>query len=175
MDVKRNVPSFIDVAGWRGNVFYDGLKETCFSCQAVGHRRDTCPQKKVRNLTQKEKGKVVSYAGIVAGGELEAGDHSTEDVLEDDIIEVLEESFEQPPEAIVPDQVQPIVDQDVLDREKRRKKSIAVLEGVAKAFQEAMANPQAQQRRSRFAASGSGSSSGSNTVPKKKCARKSKY
>lgn len=175
LDVERNVPPFVDVCGWRGNVFYSGLKDTCFFCQGVGHRRDSCPQRIAQNSTQKDKQTVASYAGIVAGSETESGHKSTE-TLDEEIIEVLEESFEHPTEALdTVEQVQPTVGQDELEKEKKRKEGIEVLKEVAQAFQEAMVKSQAQQRRARFAASGSGSSSGSSTVPKKKCARKTNY
>lgn len=175
LDVKRTIPPSIDVAGWKGNVFYDGLKDTCFLCQTVGHRRDSCPQKKAKNSTPKITETLVSFAGIVAGNDVEQAKQDATEALDDDIIEVLEEDFEQPTNTVDANLVQPTVrDNTAEDREKRRKESVAILEGVAKAIHEAMVNPQAKQRRAQYASFGSGSSSGSST-PKKKCARKSKY
>lgn len=178
LDVKKSIPPSIVIAGWKGNVFYDGLKDTCFLCQAVGHRRDSCPKKKVLNPTPKRTEKPTSYAGVVAGNEVHQPEQETTEALEDDIIEVLEESFEQYTD-IDSNQVQTQLTggQEKVDSEKerRRKEGIAVLEDVAKAIQEAMANPQAKQRRAQYAASGSGSSSGSSTAPKKKCARQTRY
>lgn len=173
MDVAKAIPPTIDIGDKKGRIFYEGLKDTCFLCHGIGHRRDVCPQRQPRNKLEKKKKKENvsnSYAAIVAGKEpVSEVYQSAEKEDEDEIIEVLEEelieeSEEQPEE----EQLQSRAD---LEKEIRRKKGLEELEKVAKAIQEAMRNPQANQRRAEFAAS----SSSSGSRPRKKVARRTYY
>lgn len=70
MDVTKDIPPSIDIAG-RKTIFYDGLKDTCFLCQTVGHRRNSCPQRKSRDRKQEESKQEKtgngSYAAVVSG------------------------------------------------------------------------------------------------------------
>ncbi|XP_062706796.1 uncharacterized protein LOC134287817 [Aedes albopictus] len=177
----RGIHSSIDVLGWKGNVFYDGLRDTCFLCHALGYRKDSCPQKKSRNVEEKKKGNTPSYAGIVAGTEIEpVVEQESVESSGDEIIEVLEESFDHPTEATGSGETPAGCDQvDHTDRNKQQKKSVPTLEEVGQAILEALGGPQAKQRRAQYAASGSGSSSGSGSgsgrAPRKKCARQMFY
>lgn len=126
MDIKKNIPPSIDVLGWKGNVFYDGLRDTCFLCHALGHRKDSCPQKKSRNVEEKKKGNTPPYAGIVAGIEIEpVVEQESVESSGDEIIEVLEESFDQPTEATGSGETPAGCEQvDHTDRNKQQKKSV---------------------------------------------------
>ena len=96
------------------------------------------------------------------------------EAMNDDIIEVLEDdgqytdTLEDEPVQAVSNEIEAN-----LEKEQRRKAGMEKLEEVAKAIQEAMGLPNASQRRAQFAASGS--SSGSGSRPKKKCARRTFY
>lgn len=92
------------------------------------------------------------------------------------MVEVLEEDedYEDLPTEILEEEVVQPVGIDTssdAEKEKRRKEGLKTLEEVAIAIQEAMKNPQANQRRAQYAASGSSSG----TSPKKKIARTSRY
>lgn len=111
MEVKRSIPPAIDVAGLRGRVFYDGLKDTCFWCYAEGHRKDSCPQrqaKRSKKKVQQEKPGERSYANIVAGKPIAPAMQIPSDLIEDDIIEVIEEEIDdQDTNETEPEQEQP--------------------------------------------------------------------
>lgn len=173
MEVKTEIPPTIDVGLRKGKVFYDGLKDTCFLCEEVGHRKDSCPQRKERNLPV--GGKAVrpsSYAAVVsgppAGTEEQVPLEST-----DEVIEVLEEELSGQETESSDDQSQP--DEYEIDAEQakeiRRKESIEKLKEVAKAVSEMIGKNNASQRRAQFASSGSKEHS----RPKKVCARKQNY
>lgn len=174
MDVKTSIPSTIVVAGRKGNIFYEGLRDTCFHCQGMGHRRESCPQRKTRQ--EKKHSEALgspSYAGIVSGLATASTERTTS---ESEVVEVLEEDedYEDLPTEILEEEVvQPVGIETSSDaeKEKRRKEGLKTLEEVAIAIQEAMKNPQANQRRAQYAASGSSSG----TSPKKKIARTSRY
>lgn len=117
-----------------------------------------------------EKETIVSYAEVVAGNVV---DDKVTDTNEDDIIEVLEESFDQTTNTGESDELQ--LAAGPLHGEKFKKKKEPTLEEIGYAIQEALGISQAKQRRAQYAASGSGSSSGSGTVPRKKCARRTFY
>lgn len=172
MEVKKAIPPSLQIAEWKANVFYDGLKDTCFQCHSIGHRRESCPMRQDMNKRDKKKQQnPVSYAGIVAG----SGVSTVERTSSDEVIEVLEESFSQPSDTDEAIQNQPAVleKQNLPNSEKEnlQKKSTPTLKDVALAIQEAILNPTAKQRRTQFASSGSGSGS----VPRVKCARKMYY
>lgn len=173
IDVKQEIPPSIEVLNRKGRIFYSGLKDTCFSCQQTGHRRDSCPQRATRNKRLQEPSSSHSYAAVVSGKVTE--ELSSETVAESEIIEILEEEItEQPTDLVEEQQWETIVCETAADADKeiRRKEGIKALEEVAKAITEAMANPQAAQRRAQFATR-SDSSSGS--TPRKKCARRTHY
>ena len=179
IDVKKRIPPAVDVLNMKARVFYSELSDTCFLCHAVGHRRDTCPQRGIRNIKEKRQQEAVSsntYADVLAGREVVGIPVET---VEDDIIEIVEEEVldEPPSDSAEEKQTETVVREPAAaadsDREIRRKKGIQELEKVAKAIQEAITNQNASQRRAQFAASRSGSGSGS--APKKKCARKTYY
>ena len=46
MVVKRNIPSYVRVAGTEAMVFYQGQKPTCQICASEDHFRGACPNKK---------------------------------------------------------------------------------------------------------------------------------
>lgn len=172
MDVEINIPSTIGVANREGRVYYDGLKETCFSCQAVGHRKDACPQRQAQNKMGKQK--QISYAGIVSGNVVTPVENHSEETLPDEIIEVLEEEEEtdriQLDVCGLEDRAETISTEETISGEKGD-----ALEGTSNCVQEVVANPQAAQRRAQFAASSGGSNSSSVPRPKKKCIRRVFY
>lgn len=51
MAVKKNVPSYVKVAGEEAFVSYFGQKETCHTCGQIGHKRASCPSKMARRGT----------------------------------------------------------------------------------------------------------------------------
>lgn len=55
IDVSKEIPPCVDVLNWKGRIVYSGLKDTCFLCQAMGHRRDSCPQRANRNKQDKRQ------------------------------------------------------------------------------------------------------------------------
>lgn len=169
MVVKKDIPPMVEVVGRKGRIFYEGLKDTCFLCQQIGHRKDACPQRQARHKNGNKKAKSSnSYAEIVAGKQAVSELEEPEEIMDDDVIEVLEEEFvEESPEKSEAEKVS----EAELEKELRRKQGIEALEEVAKAIHDAMRNPQANQRRAEFASS----SSGSGSRPKKKIARKVLY
>lgn len=175
IDVEKEIPPSVDVTNRKARIFYSGLKDTCFLCQEVGHRRDSCPQRATRSKQDKRQkdSSTPSYAAVVSAGK-ESIERPTENVVEE-IIEILEEDVIAETDSIEDVQEEsPVCEtEEISDKEKRRKAGLEALEEVAKAIQEAMANPQAAQRRAQYAASRS--SSGSGTAPRKKCARRTHY
>lgn len=168
IDVKNDIPPSVNIGNRKGRIFYSALKDTCFFCRATGHRKDSCPQRKIQKEQKgghQETLEPASYAAIVSG--LESAEKPSE-AVEDDIVEILEEEvLEEPIETLEERSVA------MSEKEKRQKESWKELEKVAKAIQVAMTNPQANQRRADFAASRS--SSGSGSAPRKKCARRTHY
>lgn len=178
MDVEKDIPPSLDVAGRKAKIFYDGLKDTCFLCHNTGHRRDVCPQRKSQHRKQEEKRQETqatsSYAAVVSGQKAISIEENSTDL---DVIEVLEEEFLDRPtdheEVEEADQVKEnaCVTETLSEKEMRRKESIEKLEEVAYAIKEAIENQTAKERRAHFA--NAGSSSGS--LPRKKVARRTFY
>lgn len=177
MDVQKNIPPSIDVMGRKANIFYDGLKDTCFLCHSTGHRRDLCPERKPRNKQEKKtQGNPVSssYAAVVSGKHTSSEDHNSTEGLEQEIIEVLDEEFlEGSTETEEIEQSQPntCVAVTVSEKEMRHKENMQKLEEAAIVIKEAIENKTAKDRRAQFAASASNSSS----LPRKKVARRTFY
>lgn len=167
MDVKKEIPPAVFVGNRKGHVFYDGLKDTCFLCKAVGHRKDSCPLRQSQ-YNQKRPG---SYADVVAGPPIVSGEQELFEVPE--VIEIIEEDIiEETAETTdAEEQEEPIETKNEREREERRKEGIETLKEVANAISEAIGKQQASQRRAQFASSGSKEHS----RPKKLCARKSLY
>ncbi|KXJ62507.1 hypothetical protein RP20_CCG013357 [Aedes albopictus] len=173
IDVKKDISPMIEVMGRKGRIFYDGLKNTCFSCHATGHRKDSCPKRRSRDKKETPSANTTpSYAGVVAGNYV-AEEQVFSTVTEDNIIEILEDDgIEEATDTIEAEEEQPEICEPGADLEEQtdaEKKDD--LEDAAKANLETMGNPQANQRRAQFAASHSGSGSGSSSRPRKKCAR----
>lgn len=181
MEVNKNIPPTIIVANRKGRIFYDGLKDTCFLCEEIGHRKDSCPQRENRRKKETKKqvsGGSCSYAGIVSGKEAVSLERASPEVLESEVIEVLEEEeygdiIEESTEELEAEKQSSVVHGKAVDTEKerKRKEGLEKLEEFAKAIHDAMKNPQACHRRNQFATSGSGSGSG----PKIKVARRTRY
>lgn len=167
IELNKEIPPAIEVGKRRGYVFYDGLKDTCFLCHAVGHRKNSCPQRQPRK--QQQPG---SYAAVLSGEEIVTAEQKSVDIsevielTEDEIIEEMTESTDAEEQ-----QTEESRNQLELEKEKRRKKGIETLKEVAHAITEAMVKQQASQRRAQFASTGSKEHS----RPKKLCARKSLY
>lgn len=61
MEIKNEIPSMIEIGNRKGRVYYEGLKDTCFLCRAVGHRKDSCPRRQHRkNREVEQTARVVS-------------------------------------------------------------------------------------------------------------------
>lgn len=165
IDVQKEIPPAISVGNRKGHVFYDGLRDTCFLCHAVGHRKDACPQRKAQVLDKRTK----SYAGVVSGQQVVTEERKSLESSEE-IIEITEEDIiEESPETVDAEQVD--TGGNETEKETRRKKGISTLVEVANAITEAIGKQQAANRRAQFASSGSKEHS----RPKKLCARKSLY
>lgn len=170
MDVKKDIPPSIDIAGRKAKIFYDGLRDTCFLCQTVGHRRNSCPQRKSRDRKQEESKQEKtgngSYAAVVSGNQA----MPTETIPTDDIIEVLDEEFlDQPTETVEMELNDSHTYKHTSEKETQQQESMEKLKVVAIAIKEAFENKTASMRRAQFA--NSNSSSGSQ--PKKKSSRRS--
>ncbi|XP_062706345.1 uncharacterized protein LOC134287726 [Aedes albopictus] len=170
IDVKTDIPPAVDVGSLKGRIFYDGLKDVCFLCRAVGHMKDSFPQRRSRKPQEKQQKnpQPTSYAAVVSRGEVIPSEPL--DISEDDIIEVSED-IDEPLDTLDVEQGQP--GQPAAVQEVRPMTQMEKLELVAKAINEAMGNPTAEQRRAQYAASGSSSGSGSRV--RKKCARRTFY
>lgn len=174
IDVKQDIPPSVDVGNRKGRIFYYGLKDTCFLCRGVGHRKDACPQ----NTNRREKktahlgtSNPSSYAGVLSGMEYA---EKSPGAAEDEIVEILEEEEIGSMESLEGEKQSPVFGKATeSDKEMRQKKAREELEEMAKAVQEVMANSRANQRRAEFAASRS--SSGSGSAPRKKCVRRTLY
>lgn len=181
MDVQRSIPPSIDVGERKARIFYEGLKDTCFLCGGLGHRRESCPQRQNRKQRANQgQGNSVacSYADVVSGQGSTLETPKIAEVEEEEVIEVLEEDDEEyidvPTEVSEAEQVENVRKAATdAEKEAKRKESLEQLEQVARAIHDAMLNPQANQRRAQYASSASGSSSGSG--PRMKVARKSRY
>lgn len=178
MSVQTNIPPSIDVGDRKARIFYEGLKDTCFLCRELGHRRDSCPQREIRKKKEKKKlgnSGSCSYADIVSGNGTTLEEQQIAEALEDDVIEVLEEDEEECIHQSTEEVEQICNSAAVSEKERRRKEGLETLEEVAKAITEAMRNSQASQRRAQFAATGSGSASSSGSGPRMKVPRRTRY
>lgn len=172
MDVRQDIPPTINVGSRKGRIYYDGLHDTCFLCRAVGHRKDSCPQRR-KDYNKEKHAASVSYAEIVSGQHSSLVMQETA-VVSDEKIEVLQDDISEPSTEAVDAETVEHNDPEKTSREekeKRRKESIEQLTEVAKAIQEVVTKQQASQWRAQFAATGSNKHS----RPKKLCARKTFY
>lgn len=155
IDVECTIPPEIVVGNWKARIFYDGLKDVCFLCRAVGHRRNSCPQRENRKQPAKNQEKEQeprSYAAVVSADD--AVPSSIGKTSEIEIIEVLEDNDQPSNELGVEELVVRESEADSED-EWRPMTQTEKLEEVAKAIKEVMGNPTADQRRAQFAALGS--------------------
>jgi len=60
IELKKHVPSYIDVCGFQAAVIYDDQPRTCAICSAENHFRSDCPNRKIPTMGS-------SYAGATAG------------------------------------------------------------------------------------------------------------
>lgn len=180
MNVEKDIPPSVDVAGRKAKIFYEGLKDTCFLCHNTGHRRDQCPQRKYRNRKQEKKieenPEGNSYAAVLSGAKATSTEQNST-YLDDGVIEVLDEEFlDHPADAEVAEEVEQTqlticATKSATEKEMQRKENLEKLEEVAYAIKAAIENKTAKDRRAQFA--NSGTSTGS--VPRKKVARKTLY
>ncbi|XP_062698983.1 uncharacterized protein LOC134284257 [Aedes albopictus] len=170
IDIDKEIPPLIEVNKQRGKVFYDGLKDKCFFCHSVGHRRNACPARKKTN-------KPKTFAKIVSTGQVETVIEES-DPIDDNVVEVVEEMLEE----------NPLV-QKSSDKEEEKSKSAINDEyfertfGIPNATQlannfDAMMKEKtkkliASQRRAQFASSASGSTT-DRTPPRKSSRKNSK-
>lgn len=175
MDIKQDIPPEIIVGNRKGRIYFDGLQDTCFMCRAIGHRKDSCPQRKSRKHSAKKDQRVspISYASVVSGQEPIAVEEESAEFPEE-IIEVLEEEdIEEETEATDTEITKATEPEKNIEQQKeeRRKESWEKLGEMARAISDAVIKQQASQRRAQFAATGSKEHS----RPKKLCARKTNY
>lgn len=182
VDIDKEIPPTINVGNRKGRVFYDGLKDVCFLCHGVGHRKSCCPQRTNRSKTggNKEGKQPVTYATVVSGQEAVSVAQESAEVAEE-VIEVLEDDVLETSTEIVSEgeelQLAAREASTETEKEVRRKEAMEKLTEVAKAFGEALNKHNASQRRAQFASTGSGQKSGSkeHSRPKKLCARRTNY
>lgn len=176
INIEKGIPPSLEISGWKVRIFYEGLRNKCFSCGLDGHLRDNCPDRKMKKTKEKKNGKPVSYAGIVESGAGVAELSEEVEIIEEEIIE--EEVVNlQPEERIVElqkiEQKRKEEQQEEEEAEQRRLKQEKQLAGIAKlanAFQAAMDRHDANERRNKFAAT---ASSSTEVLRPKKTARKS--
>lgn len=171
LEIKKEIPPSLEIGGWKARIFYEGLRDKCFLCGLQGHHKDACPQRKNKKTKQKKNGGPVSYAGVVESGTI---------LLSDEVEIIEEEILEEEKEAIL-QSMQERMDQQKIEQqrkeeeeaEQRRLKQEKLNAGIAKianAFQAAMDRHDANERRAKFAATGSTSTE---ILRPKKTARKS--
>lgn len=51
MDLKKHIPSYIEIAGFKSFVSYEGQPITCALCNGTGHLRTACPRQRVVTQT----------------------------------------------------------------------------------------------------------------------------
>ncbi|EAT38941.1 AAEL009215-PA [Aedes aegypti] len=131
-----------------------GLKDTCFLCSTVGHRRDSCPKRKTRERKQEEKKQDKSanlHAAVVSGKQA----LPAEEVIPTDekIIEVLDEEFiDMPSETDDMEQNELTLcgTKPASKEETRRQESLEKMKAAAFAIKEAFENETANIRASLF-------------------------
>lgn len=74
VDLRRHIPSYIDVCGYRAIVMYEGQPKTCAGCGATGHVRAQCMQRRIAQLPVGESVRPstmsslpITYVAAVAG------------------------------------------------------------------------------------------------------------
>lgn len=166
VDIGKEIPAALEINNWKARIFYDGLKDKCFLCNEEGHRRDSCPQRKLQK--RKEKRKEVSYAGIVETGVVSLQDET--ESVGDEIIaeEVIDEVILQPTAIEEAEQQRMEEEEEAKQKRLRKEKAVADFTKVVSTIQEAVNRHQASERRAQFAASSS-----TEMLRPKKTARKS--
>lgn len=154
VDIEHEFPPSLEICNWRARIFYEGLKNRCFSCNQEGHRRDSCPQQNTRKLKEKKKKVIASYADMVETGgtvineeasfiEEISEDQEVEDiiVLEEEHVVTEEQSMEQ--ESKGNEDSERIREKQELERAHRRYMINYAIKGGA------------SERRAQFASTGS--------------------
>lgn len=54
IELRRHVPSYLQIGGCRAVIIYDGQPKTCSGCGKEGHLRSECPQRKITQLPPRE-------------------------------------------------------------------------------------------------------------------------
>ena len=49
MNVRKSIPAFLSICGFRCKVWYRGQPVTCFACSEVGHIQSRCPKMKINS------------------------------------------------------------------------------------------------------------------------------
>jgi hypothetical protein len=55
IDMKLDMPSFLYVGEFKCKLFYQGLRDKCFSCGSVGHKKSDCPKRFEPFLTPRSR------------------------------------------------------------------------------------------------------------------------
>jgi len=72
IELKRHIPSYIDVLGHQAVTLYEEQPRTCALCHSVEHFRSECPLRRrtsIPNPLEQVPGSYRSYAGAARGGE----------------------------------------------------------------------------------------------------------
>lgn len=162
IDITKEIPPCLELSTWKMRIFYDGLKEKCFSCNQEGHYKNSCPKRKPKKTKQKEK-QPVSYAAVVECGAT-TSEACSEVIIEEEIIEEEEIGIGYTTEQQRKEQV------EAEQKRERQERAIAELAKVANMFKDHVNRHEASERRAQFAAAGSASTE---MLRPKKTARKS--
>lgn len=161
IDIGKDIPASLELNNWRARIFYDGLKNRCFACNMEGHRKDSCPQRKVWKKKEK-RNEELSYAGVVESGVVSLLDETgsvENDIIEEELIE------EEDTQETVAEQQRT---EEAEEAEQRYRMQEQGLVKMMTSIKEAVTKHQASERRAQFAASGS-----TEMLRPKKAARKS--
>lgn len=184
MEISSDIPPAVYVAEWKANIFYDGLKGKCFSCQLEGHQKNSCPLGKATKKREQSKNLKSTYAGVVEAGAT-AVSTRMDSIDDGDIIEIVEEEIEpqdhteEEERVESPPRTTSYIDQfdkervEEIDRAAEQlglpnfTENIAKLSSMIEALPNSNGKDRASERRAQFAASGS------TELRPKKSARKS--
>lgn len=167
LELEKEIPPTLEISSWKVRIFYEGLKDKCFLCRMEGHHKDACPQRKSKKK-EKETGVSASYAVVVESGASALSDEVEfieEETIEEEVILQTVESAEELRKIEMQRK-----EEEEAEQKRLRQEKLDGLAKIANAFQAAMDRHDANERRNKFAATGSTSTE---VLRPKKTARKS--
>lgn len=165
LEIEKEIPPTLQISGWKARIFYEGLKDKCFSCGLEGHYKDACPQRTIKKTKNKKKGGAVSYAGVVESGASAMFDEV--EIIEEDTVE---DVIEHTVAAEIRKMEMQRKEEEAEAERQRQERVMTGLAKISNAFQAAVVRHEANERRKEFAATGSTSTE---MLRPKKTARKS--